>query len=255
MKDFSTSEIEFTPHYVTWACPSCDQDFKKKDCISNGRYCAMNHRGSQYVNGKDILMEDLREYCLYKTLKAKNTPLVWWEYMGYVHKMCYGEVNEECSKLGHKYINLNYQDTMNCVRETFEGPNYEKDDNKVMREETKLWKKYGSGYFPAVVINDRTYRGDLIPDNVFAALCSGFATAPKVCKLFADQQSHIGEPEGITGTVLVFVVVFLVLVNVAMIYLYRRCTKKELKDDMQLQVNSAVSQYFALSTKNTSMSI
>jgi hypothetical protein len=50
------------------------------------------------------------------------------------------------------------------------------------------------------------------------------------------------------------VVILLVLVNVAMILIYRRCSNKEMKDDMQLQVNSAVSQYFALSTKNnTSM--
>jgi hypothetical protein len=54
----------FQPRFVTWACPSCDSDFKRKECVSNGRYCAMNHKGS-YVQGKDILIEDLREYCLY----------------------------------------------------------------------------------------------------------------------------------------------------------------------------------------------
>jgi hypothetical protein len=53
---------------------------------------------------------------------------------------------------------------------------------------------------------------------------------------------------------LIAVVVLLVVVNLILIILYRRCTNKEMKDDMQLQVNSAVSQYFALSTKNnTSM--
>ena len=53
--------------------------------------------------------------------------------------------------------------------------------------------------------------------------------------------------------VLVWVVVLLVLVNLLIIWFYRRCTQKELKDDMPMRVNDAVSQYFALSTRNTSM--
>ena len=65
------SEAEFEPHIVTWACTSCDSEFKKKECLSNGRYCAMNHKGT-YIQGKDILMEDLREKCLYKIVKADD---------------------------------------------------------------------------------------------------------------------------------------------------------------------------------------
>lgn len=69
-----------------------------------------------------------------------------------------------------------------------------------------------------------------------------------------QQQVMAAEPEGITGNVLIAVVVLLVMVNIVMILIYRRCTNREMKDDMQLQVNSAVSQYFALSNKNnTSM--
>jgi len=40
---FEKSDVEFTPHTVTWACPNCDSDFKKKECVSDGKYCAMNH--------------------------------------------------------------------------------------------------------------------------------------------------------------------------------------------------------------------
>jgi hypothetical protein len=103
IEKFGTDDIEFTPRFVTWSCLNCDPEYKKKDCISNGKYCAMNHRGS-YIQGKDIIMEDLREHCLFNNLKAKGQVLKWWEYMSYVHKMCYEEINEECSKLGHRDI-------------------------------------------------------------------------------------------------------------------------------------------------------
>ncbi len=121
-------DAEFTPRIVTWSCTSCDADFKKKECLSNGRYCAMNHKGT-YVQGKDILIEDLRQKCLHKLVSADNDQDKWWEYMQYVHRMCYEEINEECSKLGHKAIGRDYDTTMKCVSETFEssssqGPNF-----------------------------------------------------------------------------------------------------------------------------------
>ena len=64
-------EVSFEPKFVTWACPYCDSDYKRKECVSDGKYCAMNHRGTN-VQGKDIIMEDLREYCLYKMLKDEK---------------------------------------------------------------------------------------------------------------------------------------------------------------------------------------
>jgi hypothetical protein len=93
--------VDFTPRIVTWACTGCDADFKRKECVSNGKYCSMNHK-STYIQGKDIITEDLRELCLHKLLSQDKEQSKWWEYMSYVHKMCYEEVNEECSKLGHK---------------------------------------------------------------------------------------------------------------------------------------------------------
>lgn len=119
-------------------------------------------------------MEDLREHCLYKNLKATGQQTKWWDYMKYVHKMCLEQITEECSKLGHVSIEVDYQETMKCVTDSFEGPNVLKDDNSILRNEAAAWKKYGSAYWPSIVINDRTYRGDLIPDNVLNAICAGF---------------------------------------------------------------------------------
>jgi hypothetical protein len=178
--------------------------------------------------------------------------------MQYVHRMCYEEVTDSCSKLGHKTINRDYDATMKCVSDSFDAtsatPNFQKDDNHILKEEAQKWKAYGSAYWPSIVINDRTYRGDMVPDNVVTALCSAFSIEPPYCLQFKQEQ---GIPQGITGNgvtrnVLIFVVVFLVLLNVGIIMLYRKCQNREVKQNMQLQVNSAVSQYFALSTRNTS---
>lgn len=178
----------FSPHIVTWSCTSCDADFKRKECLSNGRYCAMNHKGT-YIQGKDILIEDLREKCLFKLVQQDGQEDKWWEYMQYVHRMCYEEITENCSKLGHKQIGRNYDDTMKCVSDSFissssYGPNFQKDDNKVLKEESDKWKAYGSAYWPSIVINERTYRGDMVPENVLIAICSAFSQEPDYCRQF-----------------------------------------------------------------------
>ncbi len=90
-----------------------------------------------------------------------------------------------------------------------------------------------------------------MPDNVVNAICAGFVDEPPYCRDFLAQEGIIPAPNGITGTILIIVVIFLIAVNVVLILLYRRCANRELKDDMSMQVNSAVSQYFALSAKNT----
>jgi hypothetical protein len=108
--------------------------------------------------------------------------------MQYVHRMCYDEISEQCSSMGHKSIGRDYDLTMKCVTDTFDSPssngnaNFQKDDNKLLKEETEKWKALGSAYWPSIVINERTYRGDMVPDNVVTALCSAFSEEPSYCR-------------------------------------------------------------------------
>jgi len=75
---------------------------------------------------------------------------------------------------------------MKCVNGTFEtsssaGPSFSKDENTVLKAEATQWKAYGSAYWPSAVINERTYRGDLVPDSVMGALCSAYVEEPGFC--------------------------------------------------------------------------
>ena len=86
-----------------------------------------------------------------------------------------------------------------------------------------------------MVINNRTFRGDLNPDNVYGAICAGFAKLPKGCG-GTDEATIVvtTRGEGISGNVLIGVVILLVIVNLILIILYRRCTNREMKEDLQL---------------------
>ncbi len=53
-------KVLFTPRYVSWSCQGCDDAFKRKHCISDGRYCALGYQQSKF-DGNVILKEDLRQ--------------------------------------------------------------------------------------------------------------------------------------------------------------------------------------------------
>lgn len=101
----------------------------------------------------------------------------------------------------------------------------------MIEEEIEYWKKFGSGIFPAVVINNRTFRGQLESLSVFNALCAGFLNPPKMClaTLSAATPDFINlDNEGIKGTVIVVLVLVLILINVLIVYCYRRYSKREM---------------------------
>ena len=134
--------------------------------------------------------------------------------------------------------------------DTFEGNDPTMDDNRVLRESAAEWQEYGTFLYPAMVINDRTFRGRLNPENVYEAVCASFRHEPKECRAWQQQEGipiPKGQSTGINTKTLFILILVLIFVNISIILLYRRYLQNELKKDMNMQVSSAVSQYIALS--------
>ena len=71
-------------------------------------------------------MEDLRQICLYNSFyNHASKRNMWWEYIKNVHEQCYGNVNEDCSRLAHKDLSISYELTEQCVKSSFRLPNGE----------------------------------------------------------------------------------------------------------------------------------
>lgn len=41
-------KTQFTPRIMTFACPNCPDKVKKRDCISDGKYCALQPKGEVF---------------------------------------------------------------------------------------------------------------------------------------------------------------------------------------------------------------
>jgi len=128
-------------------------------------------------------------------------------------------------------------------------------------EEDRLWaNKLGIVLHPSVTINNITYRGEIEGFDIFKAICAGFLDQPDVCKgnnVFkilhkVDHSDLLYRRRPLVRLHhIVFAIIVVLAINVFALYIYRKFQKRKLNEELQVQVNSAVSQYFRLSGTET----
>lgn len=119
----------------------------------------------------------------------------------------------------------------------------------------ELSKKLGIILQPTVTINNITYRGEIDGIDVFKAICAGFLEQPDICrgdKIYSTLDEVKGDIMYTRRSVvrmyhIIAAIVLVLLLNFGALYIYRKMQKKKMNEELQLQVNSAVSQYFKLS--------
>lgn len=251
----------FEPHFVFWECKDCDKSYIENDCFGGGRYCALEPSNSA-IKGQEIIQEDLRQKCLWNILSATNSTDLWWEYIEKVHSMCYSVINQDCSQRAHQKLGLSWSDTQKCVRESFTGKDWISKEvyNEMIESEIKYWKEFGTTVYPSVVINKKTYRGQIEPLAVYNALCAGFKDPPPQCLKTLGREPKLSVEEAIaakrgidiTKTEIVGICFVIILLNIVVVYCCRRRARRDMQNEMNMQIESAVSQYFALTSKNVS---
>lgn len=220
-----------TPRYFTWSCVNCEESLKNDDCVADGKYCALDEERLSY-SGKEIIYENLRQKCIWKHDKD-----AWWDYLEAAHSQCYTDFTEDCSKSVHSQLGINWSLTNKCVEDSFDSANQ---DNSLLYEDSVEWTLRGPHYIPAVVINKIAYRGTLDPQNVFSAICESFRDPQPECK--HTGVTHVVEREKVNFGWFLFAIFLIILINLVIICMCRRCSNRELKDN----VNSAIVEYMSL---------
>nr|GMD05160.1 vacuolar-sorting receptor 3-like [Ipomoea batatas] len=180
---------EFTPHYITWYCPQAFTVSRqcKSQCINHGRYCAPDPEQdfSSGYDGKDVVIENLRQLCVFKVAKESKKPWIWWDYVTDFQIRCpmkEKKYNKECADGVINSLGLDLKKIENCMGD----PNADA-DNSILKEEQDAQIGKGSRgdvtILPTLVVNNRQYRGKLAKSAVLKAICAGFeeTTEPAVC--------------------------------------------------------------------------
>ncbi|XP_047065856.1 vacuolar-sorting receptor 1-like [Lolium rigidum] len=180
---------QFTPHYITWYCPQAFVVSKQcnSQCINHGRYCAPDPEQdfSTGYEGKDVVVENLRQLCVFNVAKEFKKPWIWWDYVTDFHIRCPmkdKKYNKKCAETVIKSLGLDVKKVDKCMGD----PNADSDHFLLKMEQDAQIGKGSRGdvtILPTLVVNNRQYRGKLERKAVLKALCAGFeeTTEPNVC--------------------------------------------------------------------------
>lgn len=80
---------------------------------------------------------------------------------------------------------------------------------------------------------------------VYDAICTAYDVVPEGC-LLKDQVTVWVSVTDHPGWLVFLVFIIVIILMVAILYVYKRILKKDMDKELSLQVNSAISQYFAL---------
>ncbi|KAG8374475.1 hypothetical protein BUALT_Bualt11G0136200 [Buddleja alternifolia] len=188
---------QFTPHYITWYCPEAfilSQQCRSQ-CINNGRYCAPDPEQdfSKGYDGKDVVVQNLRQACFFNVANQTGKPWQWWDYVTDFSIRCpmrQNKYNKECADQVIQSLGYDVKKIDECIGDI------EADvDNPVLKAEQEA--QIGKGprgdvtILPTLVVNNRQYRGKLDKGAVLKAICAGFeeTTEPAIC-LSRDMETN-----------------------------------------------------------------
>ncbi|KAI3911388.1 hypothetical protein MKW98_010275 [Papaver atlanticum] len=155
---------KFTPHYPIWYCPIA---------FTLTKQCKSQYFSKGY-DGKDVVIENLRQLCLFKVANESGTPWVWWDYVTEFGNRCSmkeQKFNKECADQVIQSLGLDIVKIDECMGDDFNADV----ENPILSAEQDAQLNKGSRgnvtIIPTLVINNKIYKGKLEKGGVLKAIC------------------------------------------------------------------------------------
>ena len=222
------SEVDFIPIYVTHQSPSYDPENPKRElnCVSKGKYCYFPKETTIVQDGQKILMESLRQKCMY--LKKEENKQYYYEYLDNFYKNCLDsqniKFNERCAKqtldsLGYP---ITYLDE--CIAESF-GVNsllsssYIDNENIIFQKDYDEILKYKLTSFPAIVIDNKPMTGNIFEMKIIESLCNTVSNKPEFCfYLTGGGDDHMNRKKNWVY----LLIIIIIAINIVLFFIFRK---------------------------------
>ena len=261
-------QLEFIPIYVTHESPTYNPQNPQRElnCVTKGKYCYFPKENTIIQDGQRILIESLRQKCMYT--KSQDKLKYYYEYMQSFYTNCLNKqsisFNERCSKstldsLGYP---VNYLD--DCVAESF-GVNsllsssYVDNENTIFKKDYDEILKYKITSFPAVVINDKPLEGIIKEYKIMEAICNNVNIKPDFCALLTgESDEHIANMN--KKRTRIYILIFVIIaINIFLFFTFRKYIMQKINEkinfnniDIEGRINNFVQNYMNLN-KNQEM--
>ena len=210
-------------------------------CIKETRMCATSNHAMQIDNPRKILIENIRESCIYQEFGQD----IYWKYMTSFNELCFDSknplFNDECalSVLNKASFTETDLETLNkCM-------------NQMVQYESKVDNDYNTFNkrkiysIPDLFINGVPYRGTWYSKYIFRSICNGFLDDAKICEGINPREVIYNQRVG--NGVLFFIIMMIVLVTSCSLMCYKRYINKNLEDALseriEEQTMKSISQY------------
>ena len=210
-------------------------------CVKESRMCATPNRAMQIENPRKILIENIRESCIYQELGQE----LYWKYMIQFNELCFDVknplFNDECALSVLKKISLTENDFEILNKCMVQLVQYEsKIDN-----DYNTFNKRKIYSVPDLFINGVPYRGTWYSKYIFRSICNGFLDDAKICEGISPREVIYNQRVG--NGVLIFIVVLTILVTSCSLMCYKKYINKNLEDALseriEEQTMKSISQY------------
>ena len=252
-------QVVFTPHYVVHQDPYYSKETPRININCFGPYCYFPKETTIVKDGQKILMEDLRQKCMFNYSKKKSLSL-YYEYMTTFANECIFNkktLNEMCSKNTLQTLGYPQNFLDKCVADSF-GVNdlysssYIEKDNTIFKGEYDAIIKYNLNSFPAVVFDDMKIYGTIKEPTIIVYLCNNVKYKPDFCSTYLKNISKMPSKK-----VIYFMVFLLVIINICLFFICKKYIIQRINDrvssgniDIDSRIHNVINNYFAL--KNSS---
>jgi len=255
--DLLKNEWTFTPYYkyyqYTWEQSSDVPNAKGSEpCMHQGKYCAHENEDLQIYNPRIVLIENIRQSCIFKIYKDDAND-VYWNYMINFSDTCvdinYPIFTEECAEDIMELMKIDKDEVDKCIK-----TNVQESDKSIAAKDYQNYINKKVHKIPEVQINGIKYRGNWHADNIFEAICAGFITDTDICKT-PDPSVIMSDDSGLGFGSILLIIICIILALIVVIICYRRIVnlalEATLNEKIQSQAIHSIGQYEVFKDETT----
>ena len=257
-------QVNFTPIYVVHRAPFYDENnpIRVVNCVSKGKYCYFPKETTIINDGQAIIMEDLRQKCVYNYALIKENIFVYLNYLKYFHAECLikgdkPQFNENCAKKVLKSLGYPIIDIDSCIAKSFKVNDllsnlYIDNENYLLEKEYDELLKYKLTVFPSVIIDNKPLDGVIKETKIMTEICNLIKDKPGFCYEMMGKGSN--ERKKFIILILIFI---LVVINVFIFLVFRKYIIERINErivqgglDLDTRIKNVIGNYFSLSKIN-----
>jgi len=258
------NQVNFIPIYVVHRAPFYDEEnpIRVINCVSKGKYCYFPKETTITKDGQAIIMEDLRQKCLYDITKESNNINNYFNYIKNFHSECLikdknPKFNDNCSKSVLQSLGYSIRNIESCIANSYNVKDlmsnlYIDNENIILRNEYDELLKYKLTSFPSVVINDKPLEGIIKESKIISEVCNLVKDKPDFCKFMSGIWNNKRKK------ILIYILIFLLVgINIFIFFIFRKYIIERINErivsgglDLDTRIKNVIGNYFSLSKIN-----